>query len=224
MLTNQERYFIWNIIHPCNELKALIGLSGQPIYNDDQYSILKERIGLLCTKILHIFEQPEFSASYGKTKREELNQNDSMFHRVLSYGIKEKHGSINSKYYSGYDLRLPLSAYVFSNELKYDYFYHPMLKDDDNVEFSLLEDLTHVINSLITLYILNIKEIEPLFQPYPKYAVANNTVHLHPVDIYGYFNNGTTKSVNLRTFEFLNNKWIPVDLPFQIDFKCLAPS
>jgi hypothetical protein len=224
MLTNQERYFIWNIIHPCNELKTLIGLSNPPIYNDDQYSILKERIGLLCTKVLHIFEQPEFSTAHGKAKREELNKNDSMFHRVLSYGIKEKHGSINSQYYSVYVLNLPLSAYVFSNELKYDYFYHPMLKNDSNVEFSLLEDLTHVINILISLYALNIKEIEPLFQPSSKYAISNNTVNLHPIDIYGYFDNGSTASINLRTFDFSNDKWTAVDLPFQIDFKCLAPS
>lgn len=54
MLTNQERYFIWNILYPSNEIKRLIGLLNQPIYNDDQYSLLKERIGLLCAKVLHV--------------------------------------------------------------------------------------------------------------------------------------------------------------------------
>jgi|GEM_PF-3271362 hypothetical protein len=222
MLTNSERYFIWNIIHPCNELRTLIGLSSQPIYHDDKYSILKERIGLLCTKVLHVFEQPEFSSLYGKTKREELNKNDSKFHRVLSYGIKEKHGSINNQYYSSYNLSLPLSAYAFSSELKYDYFYHPTLNNDTNDEFSLLEDLTHVINSLIRLYGLNINEIECLFKPSTKYTIANNTINIHLVDIYGYFDNGKTESINLRTFEFSNNKWTPAYLPFQKDFKCLA--
>jgi len=222
MLTNQERYFIWSILHPSNELRGLAGLDGQPIYNDDQYSLLKERIGLLCTKVLHIFEQPDFSTSHGTSKRNELNGNDPRFHRVLSYGIKEKHGSINKQYYSNFELCIPLSAYVFSDELMYDYFYHPTLKDGSGNEFSLLEDLSHAVNYLISLYGLNIKKPEPMFKLAPKYSISDNTVNLHPVDTYGYIENGMSSSTNLRTFEISNDDWTPVDLPFQIDFKCIS--
>lgn len=222
MLTNQERYFIWNILYPSNEIKRLIGLLNQPIYNDDQYSLLKERIGLLCEKVLHIFEQPEFSHIHGKTKREELNQNDNSFHRVLSYGIKEKHGQITNKYYSEFDLHIPLSVYIYKNDMKYDYFYHPTLKNSNSEEFSLLKDLSHVINTLISLYGLNISKVESMFQTNPKYQIGNNTINLHPIDTYNYFDNGMTSSVNIRTYEQNNGDWIPVDLPFQIDFKLLA--
>ncbi|MDR9499475.1 MAG: hypothetical protein RI556_09895 [Hydrogenovibrio sp.] len=222
MLTNQERYFIWNIVHPSNEIKHLIGVMGQPIYNDDQYSLLKERIGLLCAKVLHIFEQPEFSVAYGKKKREEMNRNDACFHRVLSYGIKEKHGQITNKHYSELNLNIPLSVYVYQERLKYDYFYHPNLINSNSEEFSLLEDLSHAIGTLVSLYGLSIKGMEPMFQPSPKYPVENNTIHLHPIDIYNYFGNGMTSSINIRTYEQCEGKWVPVDLPFQIDFKLLA--
>ncbi len=210
-------------MHPCNEIKHLIGLIGQPIYNDDQYSLLKERIGLLCSKTLHIFEQPEFSQKHGKSKREELNQNDDSFHRVLSYGIKEKHGRVTSRHYSDFDLNIPLSTYVYQDELKYDYFYHPNLISKNFEEFSLLDDLSHVIGTLIFLYGLNIKEMEPMFQPYPKYPITNNTINLHTIDIYNYFDNGMTSNINIRTYEQRVGDWVPVDLPFQIDFKLLAP-
>lgn len=222
MLTNQERYFIWNIVHPLNEIKQLIGVVGQPIYNDDQYSLLKERIGLLCAKVLHIFEQPEFSRVHGKAKREKLNESDASFHRVLSYGIIEKHGLITNKYYSEFDLEIPLSAYVYVDELKYDYFYHPNLISINSEKFSLLDDLSNVIEALISLYRLNITGVEPLFQPSPKYSITNNTVNLHPIDIYNYFDKGMTSSVNIRTYKQLDDDWVPVDLPFQLDFRLLV--
>lgn len=222
MLTDQERYFIWNIVHPCNEIKHLVGLAGQPIYNDDQYSLLKERIGLLCAKVLHIFEQPEFSTVYGKEKREELNRNDASFHRVLSYGIKEKHGQIASRHYSEFDLKIPLSAYVYRNELKYDYFYHPILIGENPEEFSLLFDFSHVIETLASLYNLNVAMMKPMFDPLPRYKIINNTINMHPIDIYNYFDSGMTSSLQIRTYEQHDNNWIPVDLPFQIDFKLLV--
>lgn len=223
MLTNQERYFIWNIVHPSNEIKRLIGVMGRPIYNDDQYSFLKERIGLLCAKVLHIFEQPEFSVVYGKAKREELNRTDACFHRVLSYGIKEKHGQVTNSHYSEFNLNIPLSAYVYQERLRYDYFYHPNLINSNSEEFSLLEDLSHVIGALVSLYGLNITRVEPMFRPSPKYPIENNTVHLHPVDIYKYFGSGMTSNINIRTYQQREEKWVSVDLPFQIDFRLLAP-
>ncbi|NOH73444.1 hypothetical protein F0225_19220 [Vibrio pectenicida] len=223
MLDNKVRYFIWNVIHPINEIFHLVGKKSLPIYNDDQYSLLQEKLGRVCAKVLHVFEQPEFSTEHGIAKRNELNKEGGAFHRVLSFGIKEKHGRVSSQNYSEFDLIIPLCAYLYTDSKTYDYFYAPQLRDEGGREYSILEDLEHCISSLIALYDLRIQFNIKLCAIEPKYSVENETVNLHTIDSYNYFENGMTSSCNLRTFEFSGNSWVPADLPFSIDFRLVKP-
>ncbi len=218
MRTLQERYFISNILFPLHDLNSLLSNAEQlPTYFDDQYSPLKEKIGNICEKVLHLFEQPVFSEVHGIKKRNELNNSDSSFHRILSYGIKEKHGNVNSKYYSDTNLTLPCGAYYHEEDNKYDYGYTPIILNGGN-SFYFLDDIDHVILSLIQLYKLNLSPIQTLRPTTKKFDVVDDSILLRFFDRFKYWDDGMANSANIRTYTFQNLSWVPADLPLQISW------
>ena len=98
MRTKQERYFICKVLFPFQEIIQLIIGMDNPTYFDDEYSPLIDKIENMCIQMLNIFEQKEFYKIYGKEKRDSLNNNSKEFHRILSLGIKSKHGEIKTYY------------------------------------------------------------------------------------------------------------------------------
>lgn len=208
MLTKKERYFIWNIVHPIRTIKELMGSDNYPILNDHDYSILKDLVGSICSKVLHIFEQAEFSVEHGKPKRNELNGSDNSFHRILSYGIKHKHGVVNNPNYSNVELITPICAYVFSDKKKYDYFYRPQLVTDDGESHCVLEDLDHCINEIINLYQLRIAPQNKMLDIKERYDLVDDTPVIKLRDIYGIYPKGFGATTELQMHKLIDDKWV----------------
>lgn len=226
MRTNQERYFISNIIFPLQELVQLLLNHGDiPIYFDDQYSQPKEKIRNLCIQVLSIFEQPEFINFFGegkgRDKRNEINKNDPAFHRILSHGIKAKHGAVNNKFYSDTELQLPLSVFYYGTEKKYDYKYTPIMKIGKE-EFHFFNDIEHVVRSLISLYQLRIDAPRIPWTATLKYNVDGHLIKLSVLDIFSFYDEGMTSSSNIRTFKLIDNLWSPADLEVEIGWQLLV--
>ena len=60
MLPDINRYFICNVLHIYEEIIQISGVSALPLYNDDEFSILKNKLSNLSINLLHIFEQSKF--------------------------------------------------------------------------------------------------------------------------------------------------------------------
>jgi len=212
MHNDRVRYFLWNVFHPFDELLETLQNKGELEYYDDKYSPLLDKVAMLCIKILNIFEDPIFSSVHGINKRNELNNSDEVFHRILSFGIKAKHGKITSKYYDEFHLDLPLSVFYNENTNKYFYKYTPLI---DNIDF--VKDFRYIIDKLIELYSLRItyhqKFEDMLFD-----MTEDNTFYLTTIDTYNFYQNLMTHSCKIRTLKFKNGEWIVDDLNKQIHF------
>lgn len=221
MIDKKIRYFVWRFYYPVQEIKTLIGANTHPIFNDEQYSLLKDKLGSICINILHIFEQPEFSSIHGITKRNELNQLNSRFHRVLSYGIKYKHGEVTNPHYSNFQLNTPICAYIFAENGKYDYFYHPNLVGEDGIQHSLLDDLEYCLLQIIDMFGLSIKSMNKMFEIKEKYEYKDDKLRIQLIDNYSIYSTGFMEGSSINIFKFIGNDWVPTDHAFE--FK-LVPS
>ena len=214
MLTNKDRYFISNIIYPFQELVQIIYDSRGILYFDDKYSPLKDKVDHLCTKILHVFEQNEFSSEHGISKRNDLNQSDEMYKRILSYAIKVKHGNVTNRHYIDVDLTLPISVFYIESENTYTTRYTPLLNEHD-----FITDYHFIIKHLIELYDLQITFDMKLHEKIQ--YVRDNTIFVELQDIFNYKENGMTESMSIRTLKLVNEEWIPSDLALNIDIKLM---
>ena len=176
MLKNNERYFISNIIYPYNELINMISQNGKIDYCDNEYSPLIDKVSNLCIKILSLFEQNEFCSIHNTSKRNDLNNSDPIFHRILSYGIKAKHGKISSSYYSDFDLKLPISIFYNPDTNIYFYKYTPLIDGED-----FIENFEYIIQYLIKLYSLNIKFVNN-HKVIEHKILDDNTIYIEAID------------------------------------------
>jgi len=217
MIDNKTRYFIWNFYHPIQEIKALIGASTHPVFNDERYSLLKEKLGSMCSKILHLFEQPEFSSVHGIEKRNELNGLGGSFHRILSYGIKHKHGAVTNNHYSDFELNTPICIHIFPEKARYDYFYHPKLVGDDEEENSLLDDLECCLFEIIDMFGIQIDSQNRMFEVGERYDYEDEKLTIQLTDTYGIYTSDIRlqSRTHIHIFKLIDNDWVPTDHGFE---------
>lgn len=223
MISDIERYFICNILHTYEEIIKLSGTIDLPLYNDEKYSILNSKLAHISINLLHFFEQKQFSEILNISIRNQLNADkNSPYHRVFSYAIKSKHGTIENKNYTDCSLKLPLCVYIFKDDLLYDYFYQPHVYSK-NKEYFFLEDLYLTIIEVMKLSGINNINLPQIHTPQKKYSIENNVLAIDVLDQYKYLDYGIANTLNLKTFGFIQNRFIPIDPIYEIQFRLLAP-
>ncbi|MGB9189780.1 MULTISPECIES: hypothetical protein [unclassified Acinetobacter] len=223
MISDIERYFICNILHTYEEIIKLSGTINHPLYNDEKYSILNNKLAHISINLLHFFEQKQFSEILNISIRDQLNTDkESPYHRVFSYAIKSKHGTIKNKNYTDSNLKLPLCVYIFKDDLLYDYFYQPHLYSQ-NKEYFFLEDLYLTIIEVMKLSRIDNINIPQIHMPQKKYSIENNVLAINVLDQYKYLDYGIANTLNLKTFEFIQNRFVQIAPMYEIQLRLLAP-
>lgn len=221
MVSDIERYFICNILHTYEEIIVISGILNLPFYNDETYSILNNKLSHLSINLLHIFEHKKFEHLLNIPIRNQLNSDkNSHYHRVFSYAIKSKHGKIENKNYTDSSLKLPLCVYIFKDDLVYDYFYQPHLFSK-NKEYFFLEDLYLTIIEVMKLSGINNIKLPQIHIPQKKYSIENNILAIDVIDRYKYLDYGIATQLNLKTFEVIQNTFIPIDPIYEIQLRLL---
>lgn len=204
MSLEKEKYFYWNILYPFLEIESKL---LNKVYFDQEFSPLRFEIENLCIKILSIFEYPLFDK---KQERENLNKNkSSSLHRVLSLGIKSKHGVVTNKNYSDIDLTLPLVLIYYPEQEKYNYAYD-ILSQYNGKENRFFNDITLVISEMIDLFSLKIPFYEKRNLFLPKYNYSG-FFDVHMLDTHNFIGLGLSPSVSFKTFICKNAQYLPTD-------------
>lgn len=224
MLPDINRYFICNILHIYEEVIQISGISTLPLYNDDKFSILNNKLSNLSVNLLHIFEQNQFQNILNITQRNLLNSDkNSPYHRVFSFAIKSKHGTVENKNYSDLNFNLPLCVYVFEDELTYDYFYQPYISLNQK-EYLFLRDLYLTIIKIMELIQITNIAVPKIYTPCKKYEIENNTINIFVMDQYRYYDYGIANELNFLILKVNGKQFTPYDPQQLINFQLRSPT
>ena len=224
MLPDINRYFICNILHIYEEVIQISGISTLPLYNDDKFSILNNKLSNLSVNLLHIFEQNQFQNILNITQRNLLNSDkNSPYHRVFSFAIKSKHGTVENKNYSDLNFNLPLCVYVFEDELTYDYFYQPYISLNQK-EHPFLRDLYLTIIKIMELIQITNITVPKIYTPCKKYEIENNTINIFVMDQYRYYDYGIANQLNLHILKVNGKQFIPYEPQQLVNLQLRSPT
>ena len=70
---------------------------------------------------------------------------------------------------------------------------------------------------------INNINLPQIHTPQKKYSIENNVLAIDVLDQYKYLDYGIANTLNLKTFGFIQNRFVPIDPIYEIQFRLLAP-